>query len=296
MKRVGKLCLCLAGGLVLGTGLRAAEAVPPDNPYAPIATRNVFAITPPPPPAPVLPPTEPPPKITLNGIMSVYGRMQVLFRAVIPPKPGQPGREQSYILGEGQQQDDIEVEKINETAGAVTFNNHGTIQDLLLSDKTASGPSASDGSGPGPGPGYPAPRFAPGRGGDVGGGSSIVQFGGRFGQSGGAGGQNPGGVNAGNNFNNAGASPASHMGVVMAGGGGGFSSQQPGAQSGAQPPAMSAEDQAVLVTAQHLNAIQHNDPAALIFPPSQFDGEAGVPSNVETPVPPPGAPGAPGAH
>jgi hypothetical protein len=221
VKRVGKLCICLAGGLVLNAGLRAEDVVSPDNPYAPIVTRNVFSINPPPPVDPNKQPAEPPPKITPNGITSVLGHLQALFKVAIPPKPGQPAREQAYILSEGQQQDDIEVTKIDEKAGVVTFNNHGTIQELPLLVATASGPSGLAQGGPGPGPNNPVSRIGSG-GGNVNNGG-FLPMGNRFGQSGGFGGQNPN-ISGGNNFNgsmNGGANSGSRLGVVLAGGSGG---------------------------------------------------------------------------
>lgn len=141
---------------MLNTGLRADDFVSADNPYAPIVTRNVFDIHPPPPVDPNAQNAEPPPKITPNGIMSAFGHLQVLFKVAIPAKPGQPAKDQSYILSEGQAQDDIEVTKIDEKGSVVTFNNHGTVQELPLAVATASGPGAPPpGSGPGPGPNIP---------------------------------------------------------------------------------------------------------------------------------------------
>ena len=173
---------------MLNTAVRAEVPSLPGNPYAPIVARNVFNITPPPPVDPNAS-TEPPPKITPNGITSAYGRLQVLFKVAVPPKPGQPGKEQYYILSTGQAQDDIEVRKIDEKAGIVTFNNHGTIQELPLIVGTASGGSsepASGGPSPGPGPNTPKPGFASAGGNPNGGG--FTRFGSRFGQSGGFGG------------------------------------------------------------------------------------------------------------
>ena len=200
MKRVGKLCLCLAGGLALNAGLRAADPVSSGNPYAPIATRNVFDIKPPPLVDPNQAPAEPPPKITPNGITSIRGQKRALFKVAYPAKPGQPAKDQSYMLSEGEAQDDVEVTKINEAAGLVTFNNHGTIQELPLAIATASGPSAPAPSGPGPAgpprPNFPMPGIAPGGG--NGGNAGIIHFG----QSGGFGGQKQninGGMNSGIN-------------------------------------------------------------------------------------------------
>ncbi|HEY3930962.1 MAG TPA: hypothetical protein VGM58_01180 [Verrucomicrobiae bacterium] len=131
MKCVGKVMICLAGGLALNASLSAAEAVSPNNPYVPIVTRNVFGLNPPQ-PVDTTANTEPPPKITPNGIMTIFGNRQVLFKVSIPAKPGIPAKEDDYILGEGQRQDDIEVTRIDEKSGVVTFNNHGTVQEIPL--------------------------------------------------------------------------------------------------------------------------------------------------------------------
>jgi hypothetical protein len=136
MKRAGKIVICLAGGLALYVGLRADDAVSSsttDNPYAPIVVRNVFGLVPPPPPAPPPDDTDATlPKITPNGIMSIFGSLQVLFKVDTVATPGKQSEEESYILTQGERQDDIEVVKINEKAAMVTFNNHGTIQELSL--------------------------------------------------------------------------------------------------------------------------------------------------------------------
>jgi hypothetical protein len=281
VKRVRKICICLAGGLVLSAGLRAADEVSPGNPYAPIVTRNVFDINPPAPVDPNQQPAVPPPKITPNGIISVFGHLQALYKVAIPARPNQPAKDQSYILGEGQAEDDIEVTKIDEKAGVVTFNNHGTVQELPLV-AAAAGSSAAAQSGPGPGPvtgprpGFPRPGFTPGGGGANN--SGYIHFG----QSGGFGGQNPN-INGGNNANNGGANSGSRLGVAM-GGAGGYSSPQSSQQRQNQ---LSADDQAVLITANHAIAVSQGDPTAPIFPPTDYDSDAGVPSNV-TPPPLPG--------
>jgi hypothetical protein len=131
MKYSGKIVVCLVGALALTAGLRADDVVLPGNPYAPLVARNIFGLNP---PIPVNPNEDatPPPKITPNGIMSIFGQLQVLFKVAVPARQGQPAKDQSYILSAGQRQDDIEVTQINEKAGIVTFNNHGTIQELPL--------------------------------------------------------------------------------------------------------------------------------------------------------------------
>jgi hypothetical protein len=115
------------------------------NPYAPVVERNVFGLVPIPTNPPVdTTPATPPPKITPNGIMSIFGQFQVLFKVATPAKPGQPQKDDSYVLSEGERQDDIEVKKIDEKNNLITFNNHGTIQMLPLANApTISAPSSA---------------------------------------------------------------------------------------------------------------------------------------------------------
>ncbi len=216
MRITWNLLFCLAGGLALNMAVHADDAVLPGNPYAPVVTRNIFGLNP---PAPVDPNAQadatPPPKITPNGIMSIFGQLQVLFKVANPAKDGKPAADADYILSEGQRQDDIEVVKIDEKAGVVTFNNHGENQELPLVAAAATG---SPGSAAGGGPGNPAPGFKPAPGGftrpmgntfNGGGGSSLAgNFGGNRGNGnngmngGGNGGNNPGGLGNGLNFGN----------------------------------------------------------------------------------------------
>jgi hypothetical protein len=131
MNHVVKIAVCLASGLALDAGLCADSVVLPGNPYAPIVARNIFHLNPPQ-AADATADANPPPKITPTGIMTIFGTRQALFTADGVIKPGQPGKTESYILSEGQRQDDIEVTRINEKSGVVTFNNHGTVQEIPL--------------------------------------------------------------------------------------------------------------------------------------------------------------------
>ena len=132
MKRLAKIAMVLAGGLVwLNTGLYADNRVSSNSPFEPIAVRNIFGLNPPQAPAPVN--TSPPATITPNGIMTIFGGTpQVLFKVAVPPRPPEPATDKSYILSEGQRQDDIEVTHIDKKAGIVTFNNHGVVQEIPL--------------------------------------------------------------------------------------------------------------------------------------------------------------------
>lgn len=198
MKRTGKIAICLVSGLALNAALRAADTVPPGNPYAPLVTRNVFGLNP---PIPVdANPVEPPVKITPNGIMSIFGRLQVLFKASNPPAAGKPAGETSYILSEGQRQDDIEVTHIDEKAGVVTFNNHGIVQELPLTKTPNLTAPVTESLASGNNP-------ASGLAGDnSGGNNNPIPFGGRFGNRNrgnrNSGDNSGGGYNSGSGYNN----------------------------------------------------------------------------------------------
>ena len=165
MNVVGKISLGLAiAGVFVCAGraddVAPAAAAPADTnqvssqPYATIVARNIFGLVPIPPPvdpAANQPPPDPPPKITANGIMTIFGQLQALFKVTIPAKPGEQAKESSYMLSEGQRQDDIEVEKIDEKAATITFNNHGTEQEipLVVGQATSSdAPAAAPGMAP----------------------------------------------------------------------------------------------------------------------------------------------------
>ena len=237
MKHFGKIAVCLAGGLALNAGLRANSVALPNNPYAPIVARNVFDLNP---PAKIEPPViaaNPPPKITPNGIMDVFGHLQVLFKAADPGKPGQPPKDNSYILSEGQRQDDIEVMKINEKAGLVTFNNHGTVQELPLASTAAGSAPAAVTMNPN------IPGFRP-----------NINNGSQIGGPGNFGGRNGSGGNVGNNPNGSpfGAAPTT---------GGNYSARP-------QQPALSPEQQVILIEAQRLQYQSENNPIAKLLPPT----------------------------
>jgi len=233
----------LAGGLVwLNTGLYADNRVSANNPFEPIAVRNIFGLNPPQAPAPV--DTSPPATITPNGIMTIFGGTpQVLFKVAVPPRPPEPATDKSYILSEGQRQDDIEVTHIDKKAGIVTFNNHGVVQEIPL----VKAPPISTPTPVVMNPAFPAPGAAPGG----------------FGGPGGMGG--PGGPGGGN-YARYGNNPGQN-GSLGANGG------NPGGPPRQQ---ISPEEQMILIAAQHAQAQQAGDPIAKIFPPTDLDGPAGV--------------------
>ena len=130
MIRDAKALGLVLSGVVLGVGLWPLKADVAGSPYQGIVERNVFNLRPPPAPPDTTPPPVPPPRITLTGITTILGNKRALMKVLEPPKPPEPAKEASYILTEGQRDGDIEVIAIDEQAGSVKVNNHGTVQEL----------------------------------------------------------------------------------------------------------------------------------------------------------------------
>jgi hypothetical protein len=155
--------ICLTT-LAFISSLRAEEAPPANaNPYTGIVVRNMFALVPIPtnPPVDTTPP-DPPIKLTPNGIMNVFGQLEVIFKAAIPAKGKDAAHDQSYVMAEGEREDDIEVVKIDDKDSIITFINHGIKQDLPLADApTITSPAASPPSGPAGGVPMPASTPSP---------------------------------------------------------------------------------------------------------------------------------------
>lgn len=156
----------LTGLLGLSLAVPAALGIAPGaegNPYEAIPGRNVFALKPPtPPPDPNPPPPRvEPPKIRLQGIHTILGRKQVMFKAQFPAKPPQPAKEESLLLSEGHGEGEIQVLAIDEKAGTVKFSNHGQIQNLnMVDDADKPATAAAPAAPPAPGrPGVPPPAM-----------------------------------------------------------------------------------------------------------------------------------------
>jgi hypothetical protein len=232
VKHFVKSAICLAGALALNANARADDVALSGNPYTMVVERNVFDLVAPPPPDTTPPPSaEPPVKITPNGITDILGQLQVLFKV----SGRTPGKENSYILAEGQREDDIEVTKINAKTGLVTFNNHGLVQEIPLANASAnSTPAARISVMPVP---SSAPGVNPGGAGFGAGTGFDNSFGSRVGNDGG----NPGGAGNGSRVN-----PAN------------------------QQPAMSPEEQIIMIEAQRQQYQSVGDPIAKILPPTEL--------------------------
>ena len=248
MKRVGTLALCLAGGLLWSAGLRADDAALSGNPYGVVVERNIFGLNPPPLVDPNATVVEPPAKIIPNGIMSIFGQLQVLFKVAGKP----PAKDANYILMEGQSQDEIEVVKIDEKAGIVSFNNHGIPQDLpLVVTAPTVTPSAPTGGNPGV-PGMVPRGGAPGAI-SPGNNPFMNRFGNRPGRGGGnpAGGGNPGGGNDGAGSGGSDLSPVNSSGLY-----------QPRAMAPVDPAVSAAQ---LLLNTENLRG--QGSPVAPLMPP-----------------------------
>lgn len=257
MKHFWTMAVCLAGVLVLNTGRGA------DNPYAPIPVRNIFGLNPPQPQD--IKPPEPPSKITLNGIMTILGSAQALFYVDVPPRPPLPATQKSYILSEGQRQDEIEVTHIDLIKNVVTFNNHGVVQEIPLVKAgpiTTPTPVVMNSSPPGMNAGFGGGRGPGGFGGP--GGGNLARFGNNPGQNRNMG--NTGGNAGQNNFGNTGAGAST---------------------AGQNQSRLSVEEQTVLIAAQKAQAKQNNDPTWQIYPPTELDDAAGTGNTTQPATPTP---------
>jgi hypothetical protein len=144
MKHGERMLICTLAGLALCTTGNAVGGDSPGNPYQGIVDRNVFGLKSPPPPPDPEASKPPPPKVFLTGITTILGNKRALLKMTPPAKPGEPAKEQSFTLGEGQREGDIEVLEINEKVGAVKVNNYGTITTLDFENngvKVAAGPA-----------------------------------------------------------------------------------------------------------------------------------------------------------
>ena len=237
----------------------AAAPVDPNNPYSSIVSRNVFGLNPIPPPVPQdQQDGPPPPKITLTGITTIFGPAEALFNVAGVVRNGQPPHDESYIFGEGEEEDDVQVVSIDTKGNVVKFNNHGTEQVIALTEGTASSGSAPSS------PTWPGQHFRQRR----------------FGRNGGPGNFPP--PFQPQSYNNA--QPDNGNGDSGANSqAGGFNSDNNSSgnvhnYSTVSPAvaALSPEDQDALIAAQHAQLEQEANPPypPAIMPPTPFDDEA----------------------
>jgi len=121
--------------------------------YGQIPARNLFGLH-----EPVQQKVDPPPlqlpKITLNGINTINGKL-VFLKVQYPAKPGEKQQsEESLTLTEGQREGVIELLEINEKAGTIRVNNSGTEMTIGF-DKDAGKVASNPPPGPQPTGGPP---------------------------------------------------------------------------------------------------------------------------------------------
>lgn len=108
------------------------------GPYSLISARNVFGLNPPQ-ASSEQQESAPPPKITLTGITTILGAPEALYKVAGSRTNGKQGQDESCILKEGQEQDEVAVISINVEKAVVTFNNHGIRQEIALANGPAIG-------------------------------------------------------------------------------------------------------------------------------------------------------------
>ena len=186
--------------------------------------------------------------------MTIFGGVpEALYKVAVPPRPPRPATEKSYILGEGQQQDDIEVKHIDMRKGVVTFNNHGVVQEIPLTKAepiTTPTPVVMR-------PGGPPAAFAF-RGFRPPGNRNAPPPANRPNQN------NPG--NAAGNVSGNNSGPG--LGNV-----GGTAGSTPSGQNNQQ---LTPEEQMIMIAAQKAHLKETGDPTWRIYPPTPLDQDAGT--------------------
>lgn len=128
MKGFKWFCGIIVGGMSCLTAMAIPE---PGSRYQLIPDRNLFRLKEP--PAVQQTNVEPPaalPKLYLTGITTILRNKLAFFSVQFPAKAGQPAREESLTLSEGQRDEGIELLAVDVNARAVKVNNSGTEMSL----------------------------------------------------------------------------------------------------------------------------------------------------------------------
>ena len=96
------------------------------------------------------------PKLFLTGITTLLGNKIAFFSVQFPTKPGQPAKEQSLTLTEGQRDEGIELLSVNEIAKEVRVNDSGTVMSLNF-EKDGIKTTGNTTAAAAPNPGQPLP-------------------------------------------------------------------------------------------------------------------------------------------
>jgi len=132
MKRGQITAVCLLGGLLFSTGVKAVVTDTKGDDYKVIVERNVFGLNPPKTNEVVVAPPPPAAEVKLAGITTIVSPPRAILNwkePGLPAAPGRPatppGKEESYIFREGEKQGIIKVVEINVKAGSVKIENGG---------------------------------------------------------------------------------------------------------------------------------------------------------------------------
>src|SRR4030095_16478657 len=83
-------------------GLVSIQALPADNPYQGISTRNVFALKPFPQLPEEKPPQTPPATVVHTGIFTILGDRRALLKITLPTRAPEPAREKTCMMTVGE--------------------------------------------------------------------------------------------------------------------------------------------------------------------------------------------------
>src|SRR4051812_22963128 len=112
------------GAAVVGTICLSVSAIPTE--YQSISERNVFRLTEEPPPKIEEKPLAPQAKVLLAGYSTIGGFKRAFLRVQYPAQAGQPAKEDSLTLAEGQAEGGVEVVAIDDKAKQVTVKYEGS--------------------------------------------------------------------------------------------------------------------------------------------------------------------------
>jgi hypothetical protein len=139
-----KILVCIALGIALGAKVDATMPQASSDRYQIISERNAFGLRPPAEPLAVNSSPVPLPKITLTGITTILGdKRALMIVAPVGSRPGDPNKELSLIMTEGQREGEIEVLQIDEKAWSVKVKNSGTVLLLTFEKDEAKLPASS---------------------------------------------------------------------------------------------------------------------------------------------------------
>jgi len=215
--------------------------------------RNVFGlsdavVTPPPPVDPA-----PPPNVTLIGLSTLMSVPQAIVVVKPPSMPGKPApAEETYIMNQGERRGELELLRVNVKAGTAKIKLEGVESTISMRTNApmmrAAAPTPPGGVGAFPRP----PAYTPPP------------------PAGYAPPAQPGVASAGQGGYYSGASPNSSNPDSAGGINGGQSAIPPRPVRTDQPPALSQEEQTLMIEAQRQDAIQRGDSMAIILPPTEM--------------------------